>query len=106
MRKITEEQKIEIEKLRNEGKTIKQIAKQFNVAVLTIQYHLSKKLRDRLREYGRERYRQMSPEQKKVYFEKKREYLKNYQRNKYHNNEEYRKKRIEWSKQYQKEKNK
>jgi len=51
--KITENMRIKMGKLREEGKTFREVAEMFNVSSYCVQYHLS----SRRREYQRERYR-------------------------------------------------
>jgi len=50
--KITENMRIKMRELRDEGKTFREVAEMFNVSSYCVQYHLS----SRRREYQRERY--------------------------------------------------
>lgn len=105
MKKLTKEQIIKIKELIKKGKKINEVSRMFKVYPNSIIYHIRPDFRNKLREYNRLRYRNMTQEHKKEYFKKKREYQREYQRKKYQTDEEFRKKQIERAKKYQKKKN-
>jgi hypothetical protein len=84
--KLTQEQIIEIKELSKE-KSANSIAKMFNVSVSTIQWHTNLKHRNYVNTYWKKR---------KIWDnDKRRLYQKEYHRNRYHNDEEFRKRQIE-----------
>jgi len=94
MKKITKEQ-IEQMKLLRKDKSLREIAKIFNVALQTVRYYLIEGVKEKSRDYTRKLYNQMTPEQKKEYFNKRREYQKNYHRNRYKTDSGFRRKQLE-----------
>ena len=100
--KITQEQIEKIKKLREEGKSQKEISEILNIPKSTVQYWFSEEIRKRKIKRGIEWYKNLSEEKKKELNERRKGYRRNYYKNKYHNDEEYRKKRIEWSKNWKK----
>jgi transposase len=102
--RLNKQQIEEIRKISSEGKTNKEVANIFNVSEETIRYHLDEKLRKKKNELERKRYSKMSKKQKQINLEKHRGYLREYMRNRYHNDEEFRKKHIERVKQSKRKK--
>lgn len=95
MSKLTPEQ---IKEIKESDKRIIDLARKFNVTPTAIRYYRSEEFREWLREYQKERYRNMSPEEKKAYLDKKRDYQRQYHRKRYNNDPEFRKKQIEFIK--------
>lgn len=100
--KITQEQIEKIKKLREEGKSQKEISEILNIPKSTVQYWSNEEIRERNIKRGIELYKNLSEEEKKERNKKQREYRRNYYRNRYHNDEEYRRRRIELSKNWKK----
>lgn len=100
--KITKNQIEEIRKLRAEGKTQIEIARRLNINQSSVNYWSNEESRKKQINKGITHYKGLSKEEKKEIGQKHREYKRNYYKNKYHTDEEYRKKRIEYSKKYQK----
>lgn len=92
MVKLTKLQIEEIKKLRLEGRTILSIARQFNVAQLTIIYWTNDETRKKIIDKSKNIWNKKTPEEKKQEFQNRKEYMRNYMRNKYQNNQEFRNK--------------
>lgn len=101
MNSLTEQQQIEI---KNSNKTIAELKRIYKVTQNTIKYHQSDEFKSYLRKYQRERYSKLSKEKRRELLEKNREYQKQYHKNRYANDPEFRKKQIENASQYQKRK--
>ena len=100
MKKLTPQQ---IKEIKESDKGLRATARQFKVTPNVIRYYRSEEFRTYLREYNRERYRKMTPEQKRKYFDKKKEYQKNYHNKRYNKDKDFREKQIDRAKKYQKE---
>ena len=99
---LTKEQIELIKKLKEEGKTTYELAKQFNVCQNTIMYWTSN--RDKQIKRNSERIKNMSKEERHKIYLKQYEYRKNYFKSKYQTDSEFRKKVIERVIKYQKRK--
>jgi DNA-binding transcriptional ArsR family regulator len=89
-------------KLLKEGKNLVEIAKTLNLSPSTISYHLDSEQRNRQKERVKKLYNKKSKKQIKLENQKKREYRNNWIKNKYHTDEEFRKKHIERAKRNKK----
>lgn len=103
--KLTEEQIKEIRKLRKEGMLLRQIAGKFKVTSSTIRYYISEKERERVNKTARDCWKNLSNEKKKEIYLKRKKYMKEYQRNKYKNDEVWREKQKKRTREYYKNKN-
>ena len=101
MNKLTPEQIKEIKESDNRT-THSELARKFNVTPTTIIYYRSEEFRARLREYQRERYRQMTLKQKKEYQESRKAYQREYHRKRYNNDDNFKKKQLERAISYKK----
>jgi hypothetical protein len=88
--KLSKEQISEIQRLRKEGKQIKDIAKQFKVSENLIGYWSGRK--EKVLEWQRNYQKNLSKEKKKSNYNKKKEYFKKYFRERYQNDEVFREK--------------
>lgn len=104
MNKLTPIQLLEIKKLRDEGMTLTELAKRFNVRQPTITYHVNPLARARVIKRVVESFRNSSPEKKKEFYLKRKAYSKKYLLNRYHNDKEFREKWIAREMAYQKRK--
>lgn len=100
--KTTKEQINKIRELHKEGKNQREISEIMNMPKSTIQYWLSEEKRQRKISNQKKYLKNLSKEKKKELNEKQREYRRNYYKTRYHNDEEYRKRRIELSKNWKK----
>lgn len=98
IKRLTKKQIEQIKVSRQEGKTIKELAKKFNVSIQTIKWHTDNDFKQKWRDY-RKKYRKKTKPWLK---ESSKDYQKQYHKNKYKNDEDFRKRQIERSKQYQK----
>jgi uncharacterized protein YjcR len=98
MRKISPEQVEEIKKLFKEGVKLIDIAERFNVSQPTISYWIDDDYREKLKLDSSNRFKSLSPEEKKINYSKKKDYMRDYMRNRYKNDEVFRKKIIERNK--------
>ena len=106
VRKLSLSQIEEIKEIHKTKKIIiKELAEQFNVCTDTIRYHLFENYRIKRAKYYRERYQNLSKEVKKLQYEKKKPYYKEYMKNRYKTNELFREKQKERARNY-KRKNK
>ena len=97
--KLTKEQ---IKEIRESEEPYKVLARKYNVFPNTIKYHKSKEFKTQLREYQKQRYRNLSEKRKKEIRERQRDYQREYHRNRYHSDENFRTKQIENSKRSKK----
>jgi len=100
-RKVTPELLEYMQQLRNEGMSYSKIAKVVNLATSTVQYHLDSRYKEITNIRAREsvRNKNLTEEQKL----RKRMYMRNYIRERYHSDPEFRKRMIESAKKYQNE---
>jgi hypothetical protein len=98
---LTNEQRNEIKKLYSEKKPLKEIAEEMKVSVQTVLYWADEEQKSIKKKRGADTYRKKSKEQKKAIYEKQRDYRKKYQFDRYHNDEEFRKRYINYQKKYQ-----
>jgi DNA-binding transcriptional ArsR family regulator len=93
-RKLSPEQIAEIIKLYSEGVTAKELAIRYGVKQPTISYHVNTTTKPKALQLSNKRYKNLSIEEKKARSKKHAEYLKKYMYNRYHNDEEFRKRMI------------
>ncbi|MEM3091495.1 MAG: helix-turn-helix domain-containing protein [Candidatus Pacearchaeota archaeon] len=97
MAKLTKEQIEEIKRLKESGKSIKELAELFGVSEITIKWHVDEDFRRKWMEY-QNNYRK----REKLWLrESNRKYQREYHRNRYHSDKEFREKQIMYSKEYQ-----
>ena len=92
MNKLTKEQIKEIKESSEVGKTTRELAIEFNVSHSTIAYHLNKEV---ILNNQKKWWNKLSKERKKVYYDKRKDYLRNYMKEKYNSDPEYREKKKE-----------
>ncbi len=99
--KLNKEHIEEIRRLKENGDSIRSIAKLFQVSHSTISYHLDKesKRKSRRRWWGK-----LSRERKKEIYDKRKPYLARYMKKRYHEDEEFREKKIKYQRNYRKKK--
>jgi len=90
--RITKEQISEMKKLSKSGKKYSEIAKQMNISPVVVAYHLDGKYKIKLIERARKYRDKMSDEEKKRIYESQKEYRKQYFKDRYHSDEEFREK--------------
>lgn len=81
--------------LKKEGKSNKDIAKELGITISTVRYHTDIKYRQFIIDRGKYYFRNMTPEERIKYNESRRNYNKNYQRSRYHQDETFRNKKIQ-----------
>ena len=96
--RVTKEQINQMKKLREEGKTQREISEIMNLPISVVQYWLNENLREKNKRRVREWYKRQSKEKRRELNLRQKEYRRDYYRNRYHTDEEYRKRRIEYSK--------
>lgn len=104
MNKLTEEQRNKIKELHEEGKSSQKIANEMGLSKPTVYYWIGD--REKIKKNNIERYRKKSKEEKKVYYERQKEYQKEYHRNKYNNDPIFREKVKERAREYKRGKKK
>ena len=104
MPKLSKTQIAEIIKLYSEGKTHIELAKMFNVSQPTISYHTNPEVRQRTIKQASEDFKSLSIEERRVKYKKRQEYTKNWLKNKYKTDPEWREKMKSKSREYQKKK--
>lgn len=97
----TKEQIEQIKELKK-TKTSLEIVKLFNISPSLVRYYTGR--REKQIKESVERIKNLSPEQKKIRYEKQKEYQKNYHRNKYLNDPIFREKAKERSREYKRRK--
>lgn len=96
MSKLTSRQIEKIKELLQEGKTIAEVARQFNVSRYTIKWHTDENYRKKFRKY-KNRWKK-----RRKYWKRERNYQKNYHKKRYHEDKAFREKQINRAKEYQK----
>ena len=96
--RVTKEQITKIRKLSKKGKTQREISEIMNLPINTIQYWVNETSRKKGIERAKRWYQKQPKEKRKELNAKQRDYRKNYYKNRYHTDEEYKKRRIEYSK--------
>jgi len=94
MTKLTKEQIKEMIEMKDKFPVI-EIINKFNIQKGTFYHHTNPEYREKVRQYQKKRYNNLSIEEKKIRLNKSREFQKNYHKNRYKNDEEFRKKQIE-----------
>ncbi len=100
MNKLTPNQIKEIKE--QSEKTTRELAIEFNVSHSAIAYHLNKEV---VLANQKKWWNNLSPERKKIYYDKRKPYMKNYMKNKYQTDPEYREKKKEEQRNRYKNKN-
>jgi len=104
-RKITPELAEQMRKLKAEGKSYAEIAKMFNVRPSTVQYHVNAKYKQSAIMRARKSYKMRKKKQPtEEELARRREYWRMYRYNRYHSDEEFRRRVIELAKRYQQKK--
>ena len=101
MKRINNQQKELMKKLREQGKSYRAIGKELGFNHNTILYHLNEKIRKKRIKENVERFRKKPLEERRKEYAKRKDYIRNYQANKYKTNEEFRIKERERVKKYQ-----
>jgi Zn-dependent peptidase ImmA (M78 family) len=81
--KLTISQINEIKELRDNGKTQMELAVKFGVSIGTIVYHTNEVSRKRQIEYSKNSFKNLTTEQRKQVYKKRKDYLNNYAKNYY-----------------------
>ena len=95
MRKLTKEQIEEIRKIKLTGVSDKDLAIQFKVAKPTIIYWTNEKYYNSSKAGSIKRFKELTQEKKKEMYNSKKEYMKNYMKNRYHSDPVFRQKHID-----------
>jgi hypothetical protein len=90
--KINKEKIAKIRELRKEGKTYVEIAKIMNMWESQVIYWASEEDRKKKIKRARDHFRNLSPEQKKVYYQSRKEYITKYVFDRYNNDPVFREK--------------
>ena len=94
MRKLNKEQIEEIRKLRNEKNTY-ELSKLFKVSQPTIFYWTNNKTKEKVLTRTKKWFKELHKEKRSKIYKSRKEYLRNYMRNRYQTDEVYRLKQIE-----------
>ena len=81
--------------INQKDKGVTKVCKEFNIAKNTFYWHTNPSFREKERAYQRERYNKLTKQQKKEILNKRRSYQKNYHKNRYNTDEEFKKKHLE-----------
>ena len=100
--KLTANQIETIKELKKQKATIKELAEMFGVSVAAIDYHINPNTKARHKRNAAKSYSRLR--EKEGWREKRRAYLREYMKKRYHSDEEFRKRAVEFSKKYQKRK--
>ena len=98
MEKMKQETINQIKKMNEEGKKIIQIAKELGISKNTVYYYLDDSFRSKVLKSNTNWFKNLPKERRSFYYQKRKEYLKNYMKNKYQTNEVFRNKQKEKSK--------
>jgi len=99
---ITKKQKSEIRKLHKEGMKLREIARKLNLNVSTISYHANEETRKRRIQQVVDSFKRKPLEERKKVYKKRLPYLREYQRRKYKEDEDFRTKKQKNSREYYK----
>jgi len=101
MNKLTKEQIEEIKERYGIESTLQKLAEEYEVSVSTISYHINK---DKHKEKYKRYWINMPIEKRKKAFDRIKNYQREYRRNRYQNDEEYRNKQREYQRNYKRDK--
>ena len=99
--KITKEEILAIKELKEKGDSIRSIAEVLGVSHSTIAYHLDK---DKIRRNQKKWWNNLPKERKKEYYDRRKDYLAKYMKNKYNSDPEFREKKKASQRDYYKNK--
>ena len=94
----------QIKEMRSQGKYYFEIAKHLGITKSKALYWGNEEYRKNQVEKAREKIRNLDAKERKKYYLKNKEYNKNYRRERYHSDEEFRKRMIEHSMKYKRKK--
>ena len=103
---VKPEDKEEMKKLREQGLTYSKIAQKFNLSYNTVIYHLDEKCREKTIIRAKESWNRKTDEQKKESYKKHYLYTKNYLKNRYQNDPEFRRYYLDMVGRHNKKRNK
>jgi transposase len=103
--KLSKEQINEIKLLKEQGKTQKEIKEKFNVSISTIQYHTNEKYKIYSKNKSSNRIKNLPIEERKKIQEKQKEYQRAYQHKRYNEDNEFRLKCIQRTKDSKRRRN-
>lgn len=104
MTKITKKQIEEIREKYKQGVKVYKLAEEYNLSAATIYYWANDEINKKRKEESKKYYANLSQSRKKEIYNNKKEYIKDYMRNRYQRDKEFRKKHIERVKDYNKRK--
>ena len=96
--RFSKEEIEEIKRLRIKGVLVRDIAKQFKCDRQSIYYHTNEKTKERMKKNAREWYKKRGND--KEFKNKRKKYIREYQRRRYHHDEEYRERIKRYMKRY------
>lgn len=103
MKRLTKQQIELIKELKAKGLIVKEIASKVKCSIDAVTYHTNDNYRNYKKgEYARSKYRHLTKQEKKIRYNKSKEYFKEYFKNRYHNDLEFRNKHLERVKRNQK----
>ena len=102
--KLTKKQINEIRELREQGEKVQDIADKFNVSKFTINYWTNEESRLKKCKKCIQRFKNLPFSERQKIYKQRLPYLTNYQRKRYHEDEEFREKEKKRSKEYYKRK--
>jgi len=97
--KVTEKQKKQMKDLFKEGLKFRVIARKVGLAHTTVIYHLVPAIREEKIKKQSEYFRNLPQEKKQEIYRRRRGYLNEWLKKKYREDKEFRKKRLEYSKE-------
>ena len=95
MKRLTKEQIEEIKKLSSEGKFQKDIAKIVGVSQTAVLYHTNGNYKEDRKEHSKKTFKNLSKEDRKKLTAKRKEYMRQYMRNRYNKDFQFRRKQID-----------
>jgi predicted transcriptional regulator len=104
MKKLTKEQVEEIRKLYKEGASQSELALKFSVSQPIISYWVNDESRKKIIQRSVESFRNLSTEERKAKYNKRKVYMKNYLNKRYHQDKDFRRKVIDKQIEYNKRK--
>jgi hypothetical protein len=93
-KRLTEEQIKEIRRLKESGIKAKELKEKFGVSQYTINYWTNETIRENQKKKASKWFKGLSKSKKSDIYQKRKEYLRNYYKNRYRNDEEFRKRQI------------
>lgn len=102
--RLPKEIPLQMKGMYQQGKTLQEIAKHLDVSVATVNYHVNDEVKAKKIKTNIEKFRNKTFKERQKAYQRRKEYIKNYCRKRYHEDETFREKQKERARLYQRQK--